>query len=265
MVVKQHRKRAAGTGASGGKVNLGRSYDLLWASPARVGRGPKPALSVDAVVRAAIEVVDAEGMGALTMTRVATQLDVSTMALYRYVPGKHELIDLMIDSALGTPPAPRGRAWRAEVTQWARSSLAVFQGRPWLLEAVMGRATIGPHWLAWLNGALQAFAESGLTAKDMVAAVLLVDGHVRSAAQVSLGPAASAQWAEDFGRVLQTVGGDARYSAVARVAGAGGFDRPTAAEESPFEFGLQRLLDGIEAFTRARPRASAHRQSLQLR
>jgi AcrR family transcriptional regulator len=257
MVAKQHRKRAATSGGSGGKVNLGRTHDLLWESPARTGRGPKPELSVDAVVRAAIEVVDAQGLGALTMARVATQLDVSTMALYRYVPGKHELIDLMIDSALGMPPAPGGRPWGAEVTLWARSSLAIFQGRPWLLEAVMGRATIGPNWLAWLNAALQAFAESGLTAKDMVAAVLLVDGHVRSAAQVSLGPAGSAQWAEDFGRVLQTVGGDARYSAVARVAGAGGFDPLAAAEESPFEFGLQRLLNGIEAFTRARPPTSA--------
>lgn len=58
-------------------------------------------------MRAAIQAVDAEALGALTMTRVATHLDVTTMALYRHVPGKNEHIELISDRAFGLPPAAR--------------------------------------------------------------------------------------------------------------------------------------------------------------
>jgi len=223
----------------------------MWGSRERAARGPKPELSLDGIVRAAIEVADIEGLNALTMTRIATQLDVTTMALYRYVPGKDELIDLMIDAALGAPPHPISSDWRTEIAQWARTSLARFHAQPWLLESVMRTAPIGPNWLAWLNAALRALSGSGLSAKEMIPAVLLIDGHVRSAAQVSLGATGTEQWAENFDRVLRATHDDANYSALTRVAGAGGFAETS---QSPFEFGLQLLLDGIESHIGARAR-----------
>ena len=79
----------------------------------------------------------------------------------------------------------------------------------------------------------------------MINAVMLVDGHVRATAQLSAGAAATQRWAQDFGRVLESALGDARYPGLTRVAEAGGFSRP--ADETPFEFGLERLLDGIGA------------------
>lgn len=242
------------TEASGSNESRRRSFDLLWGSGARPSRGPKPALSVAAVIRAAIKIADTESLSTLTMTRVATELDVTTMALYRYVPGKDELVDLMIDSAMGQPPQPGGQDWRTEIAQWARASLGMFHVRPWLLESVMRRAPIGPNWLAWLNAALRALSDSGLAPGEMIPAVLLIDGHVRSAAQVDLGTTATALWAENFFRALQMTGGDPRYAALAHVASTGGFG-PSA--QTPFEFGLQRLLDGIESWVRARsPKSS---------
>ena len=240
---KQARRAAAERDSSGGDEN--RSLALLWGTRERPPRGPKPTLSLDVVVAAAIAVIDAEGLSALTMTRVAERLDVTTMAIYRYVPGKNELIDLAIDAALGPPPASGNGTWRIEIARWARASLARLEERPWRLEWAQHRVPIGPNWLGWLDSGLGALAGSGLAATEMINAVMLVDGHVRATAQLSAGAAATQRWAQDFRTVLESALGDARYPSLTRVAEAGGFSRP--AEETPFEFGLERLLDGIEA------------------
>jgi AcrR family transcriptional regulator len=94
--------------------------ELLCGAPgSRRTRGPKPGLTVERIVRAAIEVADAEGLAALSMRRVADQLGVGTMSLYTYVPGKAELIDVMLDAVHAEPEAARarrrvggGRNWR---------------------------------------------------------------------------------------------------------------------------------------------------------
>jgi AcrR family transcriptional regulator len=178
------------------------------------------------------------------------------MALYRYVPGKDQLLDLMIDAALGSPPEASGEHWRSEIAAWAHASLAMFHARPWLLESILHRATIGPNWLAWLNGALRALSGSGLAASDMVPAVLLIDGHVRAAAQISLNAKGTSEWAENFAKALQQAKADPRYAALAAVIDSGGLGQssPTAT----FEFGLERILDGIELHVRARPSAALH-------
>lgn len=251
MVKHADDRRSKARPGDGGRS---RRLDLLWGSRERPARGPRPGLSVDAIVRAALEVVDTEGLPALTMARVAAQLDVTTMALYRYVPGKEELVDLMVDGALGSPPAPGRRDWRAEVVRWARASRKLLQARPWLLEAVVLRAPVGPNWLAWLNAALEALSGSGLTDAELIHAALLLDGHVRSTAQLSAGAPATARWAEVFGRALRTASADPRYATLARVAARGAFKKTASPPDAPFEFGLHRLLDGIEAFVRARRR-----------
>src|SRR5262245_27235017 len=249
MAVKRRSKGRA-TKQAGAESGRQRSVDLLWGTRERPSRGPKPGLNVDGIVEAAIRVVASEGFAALTMGRIAEELKVTTMALYRYVPGKDELIDLMIDAALGTPPAPTGQIWRTEVAQWVRSDLAVFRRHPWLLETTISRVPVGPNWLAWLESLLRALSATGLQASEQISVALLVDGHARSAAAIALGVTSTPQWASDFGRVLETVIGDERFSALASVARAGGFEQ--AGENDHFEFGLQRLLDGIDAFIRGR-------------
>jgi AcrR family transcriptional regulator len=248
MAVKR-RTRGRSAKPTDGGFGRQRSVDLLWGSRERPSRGPKPGLNLDAIVDAAIHVVEAEGLAALTMARIAEELKVTTMALYRYVPGKDELIDLMIDAALGTPPALTGQDWRSEVGQWVRADLAVFRRHPWLLQTTISRVPIGPNWLAWLESLMRALSGTSLRANEQISVALLVDGHARSAAEIALGVTSTPQWAADFGRVLGTVMSDNRFSALAGVATAGGFEKAGLNEH--FEFGLQRLLDGIDAFVRA--------------
>ncbi|MFD2350304.1 TetR family transcriptional regulator [Nonomuraea ferruginea] len=105
-------------------------------------RGPRPSgqpdgeLSRDRVVRAAIELADAEGLDALSMRGVAARLGVATMTIYRYVAGKEELVLLMADAAfgeLGYPGEPRA-GWRAQVERAARTLWAVHRRHPWLAQ-----------------------------------------------------------------------------------------------------------------------------------
>ncbi len=249
-MVKKHRKRSR-VRPQRRDLRPRSGFDLLWGAREKAARGPRPALSLDTIVIAAIEIADAEGLGALTMARVAAHLDVTTMALYRHVPGKKELVELMSDRAFGQPPSKGAGTWRDEVERWARALLELYMARPWLLEVITNRTTVGPDWLAWLNGALDALATSGLPSKDRIPAVLLVDSHVRSTAQLRSGAPVTPEWAQNFGRVLQTVHDDARYTALTRLFMSEGFGEPEPEGPIPFEFGLQRVLDGIESYVAA--------------
>ncbi|GFJ93720.1 TetR/AcrR family transcriptional regulator [Phytohabitans rumicis] len=89
---------------------LRRTIDLLWGEWARPARGPKPSLTLDRIVDAAIALADREGIDALSMRRVAAELGAGTMSLYRHVPGKAELLALMLDKV--SDPGRRPPAWQ---------------------------------------------------------------------------------------------------------------------------------------------------------
>src|SRR3954453_8973113 len=90
---------------------------MPWTRPDFRPRGAHPALGREQIVRAAMEIADAEGLEAISMRRVAAGLGAGTMSLYWYVAGKDELLDLMVDAAFGEfriPDRPTGD-WRADL------------------------------------------------------------------------------------------------------------------------------------------------------
>src|ERR1700733_2820868 len=97
------------------------SIEAAWGVRDRPHKGPKPGLTLPRVVDAAVRVAEAEGLAAVSMSRVAAELGASTMSLYRYVAAKDELLDLMADQAYGPPPPPPepGQGWREGLSQWA--------------------------------------------------------------------------------------------------------------------------------------------------
>src|SRR5439155_23227897 len=127
-----------------------RSLALLWRTRERASRKGKPDLSVDLIVRAAIDIADASGLGALSMRRVAERLGVGTMSLYTYVPGKAELLDVMLDAVYGEPDRPDAvpGGWRARLERIARENLALYQRHPWLLQVATSRPVLGPNAIA---------------------------------------------------------------------------------------------------------------------
>jgi AcrR family transcriptional regulator len=226
---------------------------LLWDGRSEATRGPKASLNLDAIVQAGLIVVDAQGLGALTMARVADELGVTPMATYRHVPSKEELLDLMIDAAFEQVPRRGAGGWRDELTKWARAELALFRRRPWLLQTVLQRVVIGPNWTAWLNAGLAALSPTSLRSSELFAAITLVDAHVRAAAQIFVG--APGAWSENFNFVLQRASQDPRFAALAHVVAQSADDSDENIESEihdQFEFGLARILDGIEALLRSR-------------
>ena len=138
--------------------------ELAWGRRQRPTRGPKPGLTLDRIVAAGVKVAMTEGIGALSMTRVATELGVGTMSLYRYVAAKDELLTLMVDSALGTPPpAPPDEDWRAGLTRWAVGIRATYQRHPWALRIPISAPPMAPNNVAWLESALRALSETPLS------------------------------------------------------------------------------------------------------
>ncbi|GIH23762.1 TetR family transcriptional regulator [Acrocarpospora phusangensis] len=170
-----------------------RTLALLWrgiaADSARTSRGPKPALTVDAIVDAAITVADESGLDGLSMRAVGERLGRTAMSLYTYVPTKRELIDLMYDQAHAeiSAPARSPGDWRAEVESWAGELQTCYLRHPWLLQVSHARPVLGPHEQAVLESILRALDPAGLPPAGLRAVVSslfsLVRGSARSIAE----------------------------------------------------------------------------------
>jgi len=236
------------------QIPEGASFELLWNERGKATRGPKPGFRLGDIVKAGVAIADGRGLSTLTMASVAKRLGVTTMALYRYVPSKDALIDLVADGVMGRPPIPAGASWRADISAWARANLAMVRRHPWLFAIISTRPSVGPNWARWLDAGLQSLTSLPFSASENMAVLLLVDGHFRAAAQVLVGAKASKEWRNNFSRMMYTVVGDPRYPTLAAMVAAGRFDEPGFDLDGMIEFGFERLLDGIEALAKTRSR-----------
>jgi AcrR family transcriptional regulator len=249
-----------------GKGDPARSLALLWRTSERISRKGKPELSVDRIVRAAIDVADAEGLQALSMRRVAERLGVGTMSLYTYVPGKPELFDVMLDTVYGETARPQEvpGGWRGRLERIARENWALYLRHPWLLQVAASRPVLGPNVTAKYDYELSAVDGIGLTDLEMDSVITLIIGFVHGTARGAVEAAQAEsrtgmtdeQWwaahAPFFSRIADT----SRFPVAARVGQAAGEAHQSAySPEHAFEFGLRRVLDGIEALVNSRASA----------
>ncbi|WP_116209769.1 TetR/AcrR family transcriptional regulator [Streptomyces olivoreticuli] len=223
------------------------SLALLWGERDQPRRGPKPKLTVAELTGQGIAIADAEGLDAVSMQRLAEAVGVTTMALYRYIPGKSDLVDLMADAVFVDPPTVTGipGGWRPQLAAWSRACWDRYREHPWLLAAIgMRRQAMGPHQVAWLDAALAALAPTGLSAKQQHDAVILILGHIRSVTQQLLDhdEAGSQEWDRLTADLLDR--NSERFPALTRAVAAGAF-APT--DDDPLDFGLTCILDGVAA------------------
>ena len=236
-----------------------RSMDLLWRTAPASGRrpGPRSSLDVDRVVAAAVRLADAEGLPALSMRRVAADLGVGAMTLYGHVPGKGELVDLMLDSVLAElypdETVVTGGDWRARLEAVARANWDLFLRHPWALHLATGRPPLGPHLMRKYELELRAVDGLGLPELQMDLLVTLVNGFVRGTvggvqekadAERVTGITEDQWWAATEPYVAQVFDAD-RFPTAARVGPVAGEELGAGDPERSFEFGLARLLDGI--------------------
>lgn len=241
-------------------VSKDTSVNLAWSQRRTPGRGPKPSVSAEQIARAAILVADEEGLEAVTMQRIAGAVALTTMALYRYVSSKSDLVDLMIDWASDAAPifGKPSQPWSVRLKEWAHRCFAIYREHPWFLEATtMRRSIMGPKELSWMEAALAMLAESGLAREERHSAFLALIGHVRGHAtfqQIRKYSASPQKWTNDLVQLLNSQA--ARYPVLLDAVRSGAFSKaPTLA----FDFGIDCIVAGIRARV---PRSkNARRQS----
>jgi AcrR family transcriptional regulator len=218
----------------------------VWAREPRSGRA-RPALTPDDLVRAALEIADAEGFEAVSMRNVARSLGVGAMTLYSYVASKDELLDLVFDELMGELllPEPMPDDWREALGTIARRTRDVWLRHPWIASSIAERSGFGPNALRHVEQSLAAIDGLGVAGADALAVLAAVDdyalGHtMRRVLQVAGRreedrAAMEAYWAD--------VIASGEFPQLAKIAeGAWELDH-----DERFERGLAWLLDGIAA------------------
>lgn len=236
------------------EIELPRGVALAWGIAASPQRGPKREMSVERIVEAAVEIADAEGLGAVSMAAVASRLGYTPMSLYRYVTAKDDLILLMQEEATGLPPDAVRTAgdWRAQLEMLHHAMLQLYLEHPWVLEVAIDGSPTTPNSAAWMDAGLAALAETPLTPAERLSVMLLITGHARWAGMVFAGYArverdeklTDEQLARrEDATFRQLISADA-YPALRAAIDAGVF----LDASDPFAFNLARSLDGVEAY-----------------
>ncbi|MGY1808332.1 TetR/AcrR family transcriptional regulator C-terminal domain-containing protein [Blastococcus sp. SYSU D00669] len=249
----------------GGQGDAETTLRLLWRRPGPGGRrGPRPALTLDDVVAAGIAAADATAGADVSLRQVGERLGVTAMALYTYVPGKAELLDLMHDAvhAEAELPGPGGD-WRAAVRTWAAELVAVHVRHPWTLQLSFARPVLGPHEQAVLESLVRVLRAGGLPAASARPAVTALYHLVRGTAETvadarraaAEGPDEQRWWSERAAALATVVPDHAeRFPATAWLATApapvrpdDGTSWPEAAARHALDAGIDLLLSGLSA------------------
>ncbi|CAL9567439.1 Tetracycline repressor protein class E [Nocardiopsis dassonvillei] len=211
-------------------------------SPPR--RGPRRSLSRERIVDEAVAVIEADGLAALSMRRLAERLGVAPGTLYTYVADRAALETLVLDAVVardGLPHEYPGPWWR-RLEEWARRDLATFRERPWILDLRRSARGVGPALITWLDSALRIFDDTDLPDRVRLDIIEALDAYVCGAAaedsrtgEEERAPAPELR--EEVGEAY------ASAHALRRVTENGAL----TAHRGRFEFGLSCLITGFRA------------------
>ncbi|HLS93129.1 MAG TPA: TetR/AcrR family transcriptional regulator [Microbacterium sp.] len=241
------------------ETELPRGIALAWGLAANPQRGPKREMSVERIVETAVELADAEGIGAVSMAAVAKRLGFTPMSLYRYVTAKDDLLLLMQEEATGAPSLASRDAegWREKLTVLFHEQSAVFLRHPWILNLPITGSPITPNRSQWMEAGLEAIADLPLDPDERMAVVLAVSGLALWQGMIFAGYDAAAresgrteaEVAAEEGALYDLVIDDSAYPLLRELIDAGVF----TSDADPFRFALDCVLDGIEAYIADRP------------
>jgi AcrR family transcriptional regulator len=234
------------------------SSEPIWSRPAPGQR--KAAHSRERIAETALRIADEEGLDAVTMRRVATELGAGTMTLYHYVRNKDELAALMDDAIMAellVPEDELAEGWREGMAQIARRSYDAFRRHPWVFELNDESSQGAPNALRHVEQSLLVASRTGLDFPGQLELVALVDDYVfghAMRARIEREERAEEQWEQRLEALiahLETQLHSGEFPILAAWAGddvRAGFERigEMAADPGRFERGLQTLLDGIE-------------------
>jgi AcrR family transcriptional regulator len=235
---------------------LPKSVAAAWGVREQPRKGPKPALTLDRIVEAAIRVADTDGLAAVSMGRVATEAGTAPMSLYRHVASKDELIDLMVDAAWGrtTSLPAEGEGWRAGLTRCAWEMRNGARRHPWVVRVPLHSLPVMPNEVAWFDAMLAAMSGTGLAEARKASVIMLLSGYVRNQAMMEADITAAViasgqtplEWMGGWAAMIRDVADRDRFPALAAFMDAGVFEDDDGPDDE-FIFGLDRILDGVGA------------------
>jgi AcrR family transcriptional regulator len=252
---------------------------LLWGRREQPRRGRRAELSVDAIVAAAIRLADSDGLDAVSMARVAKQVGFTTMSLYRHVGSKDELLQLMWNaSAEGADSLVlSGDDWRARLTCWAMVQRELIDRHAWITEMPMAVPPLAPNSLTFVEKGLASLDGSGLDDETRLRVLGLISSYTLSEARMAhdarraaAGSEATGQRRWSFEGLLRELVDPDGYPRLHRIAWAaaeaeaersGQDEDPVAEELAEFRFGLERILDGVQALLERAPDGDPDGQS----
>jgi DNA-binding transcriptional regulator YhcF (GntR family) len=218
------------------------------------------ALTPERVVATAIAVADAEGLAAVSMRRVAAELGVATMSLYRHVSDKDDLLMQMMDAAFSEWPFPADppQGWRDRLTLMGRMLWSMFRRHPWLAPALsVTRPQLVVSAMRFTEWTLTALDGLGLDLQTSFTSHLTLFNYIRgTAVNIEIEAEAEAlsgmeneEWMDTQEPELRAIMATGRFPMLERVT-TGGYDFNL---DDLFEFGLQRILDGIATLLEEQP------------
>lgn len=237
------------------------SIRAVWGKAERPHPGPRRGLSLERIVDAAIAVAGAEGLDAVSMSRVASELGSSAMSLYRYVGSKDELLALMLDVGMGLPPDPPAdpQAWREGLATWSMAAVRRYLEAPWTVRVPVPAPPIAPNQIRWLEAGLSCLRGTRLAEREKLSTILLLSGLARYQGSLAADVAVAMQATGGmdptigYGAALRQLADPADFPAVYAAVASGSLDD----DEDDFtgdelRFGLDRILDGLEILVRRR-------------
>ena len=246
---------------------LPRAVALSWGVAERPQRGPKRELSIERIVDTAIELADAEGLGAVSMSRIAGELGFTTMSLYRYVTSKDDVLALMQDAvcAVPIPPddtlvgaGPGEHDWRDGLRRWSMATIDVMRAHPWFPDIPISGIPLMPNNLAVLDWGLREMRELPLTDAEKMSTALLLSSYARAVGVVERDVGRSRQadappaHGEAFTSALAELVTPERFPDLAPLVASGTYADAEGDDLDDFAFGLDRILDGIERYVAAK-------------
>jgi AcrR family transcriptional regulator len=230
---------------------------VIWMLPDQPARGPKPAHSREQIAAAAIAIADAEGLDAVTMRRVAADVGCGTMTLYRYVPTKDHLLDLMVDATAAEliPAEPGTGDWRADLRAAAYRERGRLLRHPWLASLQAGRPSFGPNSLRLVEYGLGLIDHLGLDIDAMLVTFDTLVSFVRGSVIAELAGQEARrrsgldvrQWQASVAPYVRMLIDSGQYPMFTRIVEDAKLPHLDNGADEQFRRALEHVLDGLAA------------------
>lgn len=243
--------------------NLPPGIALSWGLVKEPQRGPKRELNIRQIVEAAIEIADRDGIASVTMQRVANSLGFTAMSLYRYIPSKNDLLILMQDAVceILIPPEKDVSNWREDMRDYVHACIRVFDDHPWFVDIPVTGIPLTPNNMRAIDWALRTMRHFPISEYEKMSFVLLLSSYARSwgfvrrdmMRAIQAGSSPEAFTGLDYSTVMKQLVKPEQFPHLFPIVASGTYTGEHDKENemnygNDLDFGLERILDGIEHY-----------------